>query len=420
MKPYEDITFAIVVWNDAERLKPLLEYVRPYFERLAVVVQESSDRSLDVAIENADIVVKDRHHGYGDASFGPKLLPQIPTTWTFKIDADEWPTEELLVHLGTYVKEADEKGTKGVWIPFRSWTEGREYEEQHAHLRLFHTKVGWPGMLHSRPPIEDGFVGDVGSIEHRRSLDEMMRDYVEYYRIGINNPGWVAHNRLMMKSACDGVAAVKGWKYVRSFDWWPSVLRAAYDGKEPFRMKVYCTGSMRSGTRLLFDIVNAMGHEGVHAVMPGYHDLPTGGPDLDNPVWWTPKQMTDMFGEGVWIEMRRDRKFAGASAIRVGKAKDKDDYDKMAKRADKAIDKIGDRLVIDYESLVGDPGASIEEIREYLGGGKDVPTDGIVDGNEKYLVDEEPEEESVQEVDTPDAISADVTTVTTEVEEKEA
>lgn len=414
MTPYEDITFAIVVWNDAERLRPLLEYVRPWFQTLAVAVQESSDDTLDVALGLADIVVKDKHHGFGDASFGPRLLPQVKTTWTFKVDADEWPDEELLGHLGQYVREADAKPTKGVWIPFRSWIDDRQYTEQHAHLRLFQTAVGWPGLLHSRPPIDNGIMGTVGHIEHRRSLDEMMRDYLSYYEVGSRNPQWVAHNRLMMRSACEGAAKQRGWKHVKAFPWWPDVRDAAFEGKEP-TMVVFCAGAPRTGTRMIYDIVNQLGQEAVHAVIPGYNNKPGGGLDLDNPVWWTTTQMEERFGAGEWIVIDRDHDIAAKSAVAAGKIADESEYERIWKRAHKAIGDVGG-LVLDYEQVVADPQRAVDLIAEFLGV-PSVQASGIFDGDEKYRAEEDADE-GVEEAQAPDAISADMTIVSDDVEKE--
>lgn len=235
-EPHRDITFAIVVWNDAGRLDALLRHVRPHFETLAVVVQESPDDTLQVARNLADIVMIDNWRGYGDKSFGPILLPQISTRWTFKCDADEWPDQELLDSLHLARWDAQRRGIKGVWVRFRSWIEDNEYEEQHSHLRLFETEVGWPSTLHSRPPVDNGIIWTSGHIHHRRSLDEMILDYLSYYRVGKGNVGWDAHNKLMMRSATSGVAKSKGWSYVKSYAWWPDVLAIAYDGVDPENM----------------------------------------------------------------------------------------------------------------------------------------------------------------------------------------
>lgn len=226
--PYAHITFAIAAWNEEERLGPLLRVVRPFFGNIIVGVQHSTDRTLEIAREWADVVIEDDHSGYGDSTFGPRLLPLVRTRWTFKLDADEMPDWELLSSLSNATWYAEHHGHDGIWIPFRSAVEGIEYEEQHSHLRLFETWLGWPGALHSRPPARSMILWPTGHIRHDRSLDEMMQDYLRYWDRGRGNPGWEAHNKLMMYSACSGTAAIKGWDFVRSFEWWPRVEAIAF------------------------------------------------------------------------------------------------------------------------------------------------------------------------------------------------
>lgn len=232
--PYEHIAAGLVAWNEEERIGPLLEWLRPYFVTIGVVVQKSSDRTLEIAARVADVLVTDDHRGYGDASFGPRLLPAIKQKWTFKVDCDEWPSQVLLESLNSATWYADKIGADGVWIPFRSSVDGIEYNEQHSHLRLFHTRLGWPGLLHSRPMTSEITLWDVGNIRHDRSLDEMMLDYLRYWKVGLGNPGWDAHNKLMMYHACKGTAEVKGWDTVMAYPWWPEVEAIAFSEDKPW------------------------------------------------------------------------------------------------------------------------------------------------------------------------------------------
>lgn len=236
--PYSEITCAIVAWNEEARLPALLAHLRPYFNKLAVGVQKGTDRSAEIAAEWADILVYDDHHGFGDATFGPRLLPQVMTTWTFKVDCDEWPDEDLLDTLGQAVAYAEDHDYEGVWVPFHSAVEGQEYEEQHSHLRLFRTSLGWPAMLHSRPPAERSMLWNVGYVRHDRSLDEMMQDYLRYWHIGRGNDGWETHNRAMLAGACASSAAAKGWDFVQSFPWWPEVEAIAFADEKPWLVQV--------------------------------------------------------------------------------------------------------------------------------------------------------------------------------------
>lgn len=228
---YDNITAAMVLWNESARIGPLVKRLRPYFQRIVAGVQESTDGTLELAQQLVDEVRTDAHHGYGDATFGPKVLPMVHTEWTLKVDGDEMPSKGLLASLGDAVIACEEQKRDGAWLPFRSWIDGEEWKEQHGHLRLFRTRLGWPSTLHSRPMTENTLSWNIGWIEHKRSLDEMIRDYLNYYRAGMWNSQWVEHNTLMMREACKGAAKLRGWEYVEAFDWWPDVRAVAFTGE---------------------------------------------------------------------------------------------------------------------------------------------------------------------------------------------
>lgn len=38
---------------------------------------------------------------------------------------------------------------------------------------------------------------------------------------------------MIPREACKGVAARKGWAYVKAFDWWGQVLAVAFGGQDP-------------------------------------------------------------------------------------------------------------------------------------------------------------------------------------------
>jgi len=233
--PLSNVTATVVVWNDERRLKKLLKHLRPYFERIVVGVQQSPDATLAVAEMYADTVVRDIHHGYGDATYGPLILPAVHTEWSFKVDADEWPSDDLLASLGDATKAAHVNSWDAMYIEFKSSVDGGEYEEQHFHMRLFRTVLGWPSTMHSRPPTENAERWHVGHIRHDRTLDEMISDYLNYYRIGRDNHQWEEHNRMMMFWACCGTANIKGWDYVRSFAWWPQVEAISFKYEQPWK-----------------------------------------------------------------------------------------------------------------------------------------------------------------------------------------
>ncbi len=228
--PYTDISVAMVLWNEAHRLPRLLDVLQPRFDRIVIVVQDSTDDTLKIAKARAragDIVERDEWRGTGDASM-PLLTSLVRTDWTLVIAGDEMPDEELLDHLWAAGWWAEQNDIDGLWIPFRSTIEGVGYEEQHGHLRMFRSNLHWPETMHSRPTPRDEGWWPYGHIDHDRSLDEFIRDYLRYLSMSGENEGWLAHNQMMLRTSCEGVAAVKGWDYVKAYPWWPEVERAVF------------------------------------------------------------------------------------------------------------------------------------------------------------------------------------------------
>jgi hypothetical protein len=228
------VSFVGVAWNEAVRAPALMSLMREHFGHMVVAVQSSTDETLDIvkryADRTTDKVLEHPHFGFGDRSF-PALLGIVETPWTLVISFDEMPNGALLAECEGLTIWADEAGVDAFWIPFESTIEGIRYEEQHSHLRLFRTELGWPAKLHSRPAGKrEATLGDdfPGRISHDRSLDEMIQDYLRYFEAGRGNAQWTEHNLMMMREACKSVAAKHGWGYVQAYDWWPEVLKLAF------------------------------------------------------------------------------------------------------------------------------------------------------------------------------------------------
>jgi hypothetical protein len=222
----------MVVCNEAHRLEPLLRHLRPHFDTIIIGVQESTDGTESIVDDYADVVVADKRSGYGDSTV-VKLQRRVNGRWCFRVDADEWPTDDLLERLPAAVEYAETHNLQGLWLPFRSWIEDVEWKVPHSHLRLWRNNILWPPALHSRPMTENTQVWHTGFIEHRKSLSEHITGYLGYWDAGRGNVGWETHNAVMMEAACRGSAERYGWGFVQSFDWWPEVRRIAFHDKDP-------------------------------------------------------------------------------------------------------------------------------------------------------------------------------------------
>lgn len=224
-RPYSDCTVASVIWNEEARIGRLLSRLQSYFRHIVLCVQASTDRSLEIAESMAregDVVIQDEHRGFAEASVHV-VAPAVRTAWAFVVAADEWPSDDLLNSVRTIIAYADRREYQGVWVPFRATIEGVPFEEQRGHLRILRRDLGWPAALHTRPKAARSFWCPRGHIDHDRSLDEMVRDYLRYLELGRGNLLWERHNTLMIRNACKTVAACHGWEYVMAHGWWPQV-----------------------------------------------------------------------------------------------------------------------------------------------------------------------------------------------------
>lgn len=222
--PWTDVTFAGVYWKEAARLPKLFKLVRPWFQHIVVGVQDSPDNTLEICRQNADVVVEDRHHGFAEPTFN-KILAKVQTPWVFIISGDEQPSIDLLDSFQEMM-EAWVRNPKidAFWFKFKSSIDGFDFtSEQDGHVRMFRSNLAWPTTMHSGPSPQNAITWPIGHINHDRSLDEMIRDYLNYFRIGKGNSGWETHNKMMILEACLGVAKHKGMDYIKSFDWWSEV-----------------------------------------------------------------------------------------------------------------------------------------------------------------------------------------------------
>jgi glycosyltransferase involved in cell wall biosynthesis len=223
-------TLVMVVHNEAHRLEPLLEHVRPRFKSVIICVQESTDGTREIVERYADVTLDDEHKGFGDASL-PLIQRRVRTTWVMRLDADEWPTPPLLEDLPNAIRHAEERNLHGLWIPFRSWIEGVEWKVPHSHLRLWRNQIHWPAKLHSRPMTHKTEVWPTGHIHHSKTLDEHVRGYLGYLAVSGDNKDWIRHNTAMIEAACRGSAEVHGWGFVEGHEWWPEVLGKVFHDK---------------------------------------------------------------------------------------------------------------------------------------------------------------------------------------------
>lgn len=93
-----DITTIILTYNEQKHIRRCLENVLKFSKKVYVIDSPSTDRTCEIAreFENVEVVVH-KYPGNQAAQFNWALenLP-IDTEWTFRIDADEYLSDELI------------------------------------------------------------------------------------------------------------------------------------------------------------------------------------------------------------------------------------------------------------------------------------------------------------------------------------
>src|SRR5262249_55130284 len=82
------ISVNIVACNEETRLRWCIENIRPYVDEVVVVVQQSEDRTLEVARELADVVVEHPCYEFAEPS-RPAAHDATHGDWVLVLDADE-------------------------------------------------------------------------------------------------------------------------------------------------------------------------------------------------------------------------------------------------------------------------------------------------------------------------------------------
>lgn len=94
------LSLLLIVCNEEARLRAgtAIDSCRAVVDEVVVVVQDSTDATLELARESADVVVTDRCHGLSEPS-RPLGLSHCSGDWILALDADEaltpWAAERI-------------------------------------------------------------------------------------------------------------------------------------------------------------------------------------------------------------------------------------------------------------------------------------------------------------------------------------
>lgn len=238
--PYPHITAVSVVWNEAERIAPLVSTLAMWFDEVVVVVQKSDDDTLDRAMHSlrghpGAKVIEDEWRGGGDFSM-PLALSHVTNEWTFVISGDEFPSLDLLRSMPDAIAAMEQGGYDGAMIRCEETIEGVPFVEHPAHVRLFRTSGGWEARHHSAASHENLMPGiwPTGKYIHTRSLEEACDDYLRKLTMmeAEGDTTLADHNRYAIFVMCSTVARELGWRHVWRLPRWLEIERRVFSRAE--------------------------------------------------------------------------------------------------------------------------------------------------------------------------------------------
>jgi len=145
----EDLSLHILAKNEEALLPRLLERMDPYVSDIVITDTGSTDTTIALALAaGARICQTTLERGFGEArNVG---LSRVTLPWVIQVDADEWPSDELLQWLTGWVPNAV---VGGVWIRRHNLVGGKAIGERtfEWHPRIFRSGYRFVGLLHEHP-----------------------------------------------------------------------------------------------------------------------------------------------------------------------------------------------------------------------------------------------------------------------------
>ncbi len=181
--PVPQVSLTMVVRNEAHRLGDMIRSHRPYVDDVVVVVQESTDCTLEIARLHADVVIERPSVGYCEAH-REEACAYANHEWQLVLDADEMITPEFIRDL----PELMNAPAAGYRLSRRNWIDGIVTWEGDSHHRLVRrSNVVFLDEIHTEPQSRVPWDQIPGlpyiSIDHSKTDGEQLMDEMRCHEL---------------------------------------------------------------------------------------------------------------------------------------------------------------------------------------------------------------------------------------------
>lgn len=142
----QDLSLHILTKNEEDYLPHVIKKLRSFVGEIIVTDTGSTDRTIELAMKaGTKVWLTTMKQGFGEARNKGLLLVTLP--WVLQIDADEWPSDELLQWISQWTPTDD---IGGAFI-YRHNLVGNEPIGERTyewHRRLFRSGYRFIGRVH--------------------------------------------------------------------------------------------------------------------------------------------------------------------------------------------------------------------------------------------------------------------------------
>lgn len=146
----DNVSLHLLVKDEQANIGPLLELLRPLVDEIIVIDTGSTDRTIEIARRHTDKIIECPLNM--DFSIARnKGLEAVTKTWVFHVDADEWPSDELLKWLGYFLAIVN-PGVGGAFIWRENLVGGEPIGKNtyELHPRVFRCGYRFKGRVHEK------------------------------------------------------------------------------------------------------------------------------------------------------------------------------------------------------------------------------------------------------------------------------
>jgi glycosyltransferase involved in cell wall biosynthesis len=153
----------MLVSNEQELLPRLINYVKPFVSDMIIVVDDASNDKTESIARTFTSKVLRTQLGFDFSAARNKGLEPVGTPWVFWLDADEWPTRELLLYIQNYIRSPGSMRKAGLIITRETLIDGKPIGDltYGKSIRVFRSGFQFVGRIHEGIAINPQFCIEV-------------------------------------------------------------------------------------------------------------------------------------------------------------------------------------------------------------------------------------------------------------------